>query len=595
MAELKNTTVQGTGAINLPSGTTAQRPIKTDIYTSTGSTTWTVPTGVTAVETLVVGGGGGSGGGGSTGYHGGGGGGGGVVYHPSYTVTPGSIITISVGTGGSAGAQSGDSGFTGGNGGNSQFDSLIANGGGGGGGNSQNSRRGNDGGSGGGGALYGGVGGSSNQPSYSGATVYGNSGGNGQSTYGSGGAGGGAGGPGGTGASNIGGNGGIGIPFDITGTTIFYGGGGAAAGNSRHGEAVRGATPAYTATNNGTGAGGGGRQSVPGLQGSSGIVVVRYAVDKTPDDWIGFMRFNTDLGVKELWDGKNWVNADNGLTTGLGLAEYAPAPSAKYIKEAAPNSTNGFYWIRPPGVDRAYQVYCDMETMGGGWMLLWYNHGGPQQSGNNSMYGVLNGSESDNVRPFQYGGTKGWGKARHAEHWMNQAGGTIMKTYAGYNSSNTKLNGSQSSDSGFTDGAGGNNGRLYWSDTGRVVADRLELGDRVTYRDIVGTSIGTTSSYAITNLNNRVSLFLDNGTTQGSRLYGQTSVVISTTGNRGFSNYLDPNGTEPYMLHWAARHWISYSSNASGSNANRCQFVCYGSENLWIEHGWFYREQGIAQ
>ena len=236
-----------------------------------------------------------------------------------------------------------------------------------------------------------------------------------------------------------------------------------------------------------------------------------------------------------------------------------------------------------------------MDTLGGGWMLLWYNHGGPQQSGNSSMYGIMNGSESDNVRPFLYGGTKGFGKARHAEHWMNQAGGTIMKAYGAFNSNNDRLNGVSTSDSGLTDGAGGNNGNLYYGSTTRVIADRLELGDRVTYRDIVGTSIGTTSSYAVTTLNNRVSLFLDNGTTPGSRLYGQTNQIISNTANRGFSNYLDPNGTEPYMLHWAARHWISYSSNASGSNANRCQYVCYGSENLWIEHGWFYREQGIAQ
>lgn len=594
MAELKDTTVSGTGAINLPSGTTAQRPIKTDIYTSTGNTTWTVPAGVTAVEVLIVGGGGGSGGGGNTGYHGGGGGGGGVVYHPNFAVTPGANITITVGGGGSAGAQSGDSGFRGTNGGNSAFGTLIANGGGGGGGNSASG--GLAGGSGGGGNLYSGAGGASNQPTYTGATVYGNSGGSGQSDYGSGGGGGGAGSTGGNGSSNIGGRGGHGVAFNITGTYVFYGAGGAAAGNSRHGEAVRGATPAYTSPNNGTGAGGGGRQSTSGLPGASGIVVVRYATEKTSSDWIGFTRFNTTYGIRELWNGENWVNADNGLTVGLGLTEFAPAPSAKYVKTATPSAATGFYWIRPPGETKAYQVYCDMDTMGGGWMLLWYNNGGPQTSGNDAMYSILNGAEDDNARPFLYGGTKGHGKARHSEFWMNYVGGEIMKTYGAWNSSNTRLNGDTGGDSGLGNGAGGGaNGNLIYGRTNRVVADRLDMGERVTYRDVVGTTIGTNSSYDSITLNNRVTLYLDNGSVPGSRNYGQTNTVLSSTGNRGFANYLDPQGTEPYMLHWAARHWISYSSNSSGSNANRCQYVCYGGEDLWIENSWFYREKGIAQ
>jgi len=76
------------------------------IFTSTGTTSWTVPTGVTSICVLCVGGGGGGvGSNGSTGLSAGGGGGGGALYYKnSYSVTPGDTLTVVVGAGGSGGA-----------------------------------------------------------------------------------------------------------------------------------------------------------------------------------------------------------------------------------------------------------------------------------------------------------------------------------------------------------------------------------------------------------------------------------------------------------------------------------------------------------
>jgi hypothetical protein len=596
MATLKNTTVSGTGAIQIPSGTTAQRPIKADIYTTVGNTNWTVPTGVTQVEVLVVGGGGGSGGGGNSGYYGGGGGGGGVVYHPGFAVTAGNSITITVGVGGTAGTQIGDSGFRGGNGGNSAFDSLIANGGGGGGGNAQ--ANGADGGSGGGGNLYSGTGGTSNQSSYSGATIYGNSGGTGQGNYNGNGSSGGGGGAGGVGGdhNNAGtaGRGGYGIPFRISGETVFYGGGGAGRGGTRNGEAVRGSTPANVAGAAGTGAGGGGRLATSGMAGGSGIVIVRYSDVGIPSEWRGFTRFNTTHSVRETFDGTNWVNSDNGLTVGLGLTEFAPAPSAKYIKQATPSATDGFYWIRPPGETISRRIYCDMNTMGGGWMLLWYNHDGPQNSGNDGMYNVINGAESE-AQPYHMGGTKGRGKA----YWYNVHSQyrrvDIMKTYHAYNSSNVRQTQVESSDSGLTQGAGGNGAGNLWSGiSNRTVADRLDLGENVSFADVFGTGYPANSGFALVRtLNNPVALYLDNGTTPGYQHYGSSVNIMGDNSSLGFSNMIDQYGSAPHMLWWAARHWIAYSGNSAGTNAHRCQFVCWGSENLWVERAYWIREKGI--
>jgi hypothetical protein len=85
-----------------------------------------VPSGVTNVEVLVVAGGGGGGGG----KRGGGGGGGGVLYRPYFTVTPGAVLNVTVGAGGS-GASAGNVGTAATAGANSLFGigtNLITNG-----------------------------------------------------------------------------------------------------------------------------------------------------------------------------------------------------------------------------------------------------------------------------------------------------------------------------------------------------------------------------------------------------------------------------------------------------------------------------------
>lgn len=170
---------------------------------------------LTNVEVLVV-----AGGGAGVDDRGGGGGGGGVVYNSSYTVTPGTPVTVTVGDGGAAKTDRSQ----GNNGGNSVFGSITALGGGGGGtgGGANGSTGGSGGGAGNGNGrdafTTGGLG-TSGQGFDGGASRYL------APNYGGGG-GGGAGGPGYYGTSTFGGNGGPGIPSDISGTLAYYGAGG---------------------------------------------------------------------------------------------------------------------------------------------------------------------------------------------------------------------------------------------------------------------------------------------------------------------------------------------------------------------------------
>lgn len=250
-------------------------------FTSSGTfTTTSVPAGQT-LDALIVAGGGGGGGGSVNG--GGGGGGGGVL---TTTLTPTvTSYTITVGAGGAGGTAG-----IGGMGGNSTAFTVTANGGGG-GGTYQGS--GATGGSGGGGGRDAGT----QTGGASGTAGQGNSGGGaGGGSWGSAGGGGGAGAAGEHGGTdNVNwtspyGNGGVGVSNDITGTTQWYGGGGAGpwqtgssqpvGGNGGGGDA-QGSNNVGGSGTNGTGGGGAGAQYANGGAGGSGIVVIRYYTGTT--------------------------------------------------------------------------------------------------------------------------------------------------------------------------------------------------------------------------------------------------------------------------------------------------------------------------
>ena len=237
---------------------TINAPVVTQ-FTSTGSFTFNVPSGVSTVRTLVVAGGGGGGG-----NIGGGGGAGGLVEHATMPVTPGGSVTGTVGSGGGGGQARNAPGS---NGTNSTFGTITAIGGGAGGGGGSNgegpvdSHSGNPGGSGGGGGGYvsSQTQGTSTQSPSGGGTGYGNAGGIGNNDH----AGGGGGGAGGAGQASPNGqqagDGGVGRQNDILGPNHYWaGGGGGATYDNRP-----------TSGDGGLGGGGGGGNNGPNV-GSGG-------------------------------------------------------------------------------------------------------------------------------------------------------------------------------------------------------------------------------------------------------------------------------------------------------------------------------------
>jgi hypothetical protein len=330
-----NVEMTGTGALTLPTGTTAQQPTgvegmvrfntttnrmefysgtvwntisgydsvtasggsindvtvdgkmyRTHTFSTVGTSSFIVTNGGN-VECLIVAGGGGGGGR----YHAGGGGGGGVIQLTNVDVTP-TTYSIVVGDGGDSGLATPASSSRGTNGQDSTAFGYTAIGGGGGGSN-DTYYTGLNGGSGGGGS------GSSNNASHEsgdGTSGQGHRGGIGlgSSTVGAERVGGGGGGAGGRGMHAAAyrtrdpGDGGPGIPSTISGTLAYYGPGGGGGGeaettnmglggiggggNGGNGSRIE------TAGEDGKGGGGGGsNSSINGVgNGGSGVVIIRY-------------------------------------------------------------------------------------------------------------------------------------------------------------------------------------------------------------------------------------------------------------------------------------------------------------------------------
>jgi sugar lactone lactonase YvrE len=245
------------------------------IYTFTsGSGGFTVPAGGLVVDYLIVGGGGGGGT-----WVGGGGGAGGLVYAKDVQI-PAGTYTWTVGTGGAGGTSTGSSATSGGNGTNSSISvtglTITALGGGGGG--SFPSIPGQAGGS-GGGSSY---------------TMLAGTAAIGQGNNGGGAGGGGGGGAGGVGAAaGAGAAGGIGLAISITGSNVYYAGGGGQCGDPVQGAGGLGGggkgaltesgggysqliAPTAGTTNTGGGGGGGARGSTNiGGAGGSGVIILR--------------------------------------------------------------------------------------------------------------------------------------------------------------------------------------------------------------------------------------------------------------------------------------------------------------------------------
>jgi hypothetical protein len=80
----------------------------------------------------------------------------------------------------------------------------------------------------------------------------------------------------------------------------------------------------------------------------------------------GYTRYNTTTNFMETYYNSNWISTTVSILAGQSANN--PAVSAAAIKAATGTTIDGFYWISLPTAGPT-QVWCDMNTNGGGWML----------------------------------------------------------------------------------------------------------------------------------------------------------------------------------------------------------------------------------
>lgn len=319
------------------------------IQFTAGTGTWVAPRGVTSPKVLVVGGGGGGGS-----HVGGGGGGGGVYENLSHTVTPSAANTVTVGTGGAGSitttAACNATPATAGN--SSVFASAtVAGGGNGASWTWQGPGTGANGGGGSGSTQSaGGIGSAFTGGSgYANATTSGN--------YGyptAGGAG--AGGAGGSISTYYAGNGGAGKLSAITGNSYGGGGGGGfhsanafagtgGVGGGGNGNGYMNVTPAKAPSGTANTGGGGGGSGAPcpsvyseGGNGGSGIVVVKYTIQK-PTGLTASAKSGSTTEINLLWS----APASSGTPSGYRIEKSASGAnywSVATTSTAASSSTS---------------------------------------------------------------------------------------------------------------------------------------------------------------------------------------------------------------------------------------------------------------
>ncbi|XP_013380941.1 uncharacterized protein LOC106152022 [Lingula anatina] len=72
----------------------------------------------------------------------------------------------------------------------------------------------------------------------------------------------------------------------------------------------------------------------------------------------------------------------DGAASNLGDSEADPGTNCTDILQSRPEAESGVYWISTGG--QAFQVFCDMDSDGGGWTLVWsynFTNFGPELTG----------------------------------------------------------------------------------------------------------------------------------------------------------------------------------------------------------------------
>ncbi len=262
-----------------------------------------------------------------------------------------------------------------------------------------------------------------------------------------------------------------------------------------------------------------------------------------------------------------------------GSTQALAAPNALFIKTYYPASTSGNYWIKPPG-QTAYQIYCDMTSSGGGWMLVGRGREGAGQSGNNNWFQAAGaGSYSSGLQSGNITVSSGnYNPTYLPETWIRAATGDGT-----WYDLELVLNRPQIGDSWLYKGNGGtvNRNLFRWEDFFGIESSS-KSGNPTSYNGLARIDNGTPAFYL--NIYKYTSTMLG-GSNSYSR-YGNW-IDYDTTGANNDSRVFSwawsghgGSGTQPRSYPGTGNHLTGFSTGSSGTSTNG---RVYTTEGHWLQ------------
>lgn len=252
--------------------------------------------------------------------------------------------------------------------------------------------------------------------------------------------------------------------------------------------------------------------------------------------------------------------ADDGAA--IGSAQACAAASCVAIRDHNPASQSGLWWVAPGG--SPFQVYCDQVTDGGGWGLVWRNHGGAK-GGEESNAGLLAraaaGAGDAMVAPAAPTALASAIHQRMYDAYWNATGREWIKLATLWNGTDEVVNrqhirvqlGMLSMASIFAAPA---NACYQQAQKVRVTVNgNVDFGET----DIINHYIA--SSYGLAN----------DGNGNQDRCSQLASNLISDPAPQKDSLYRLDGGDSTNAI----RHLFSYSHGAAGRDASRCLYSCW--------------------
>lgn len=247
-------------------------------------------------------------------------------------------------------------------------------------------------------------------------------------------------------------------------------------------------------------------------------------------------------------------------------------PDCKSLLEATPDAPSGVYTLQPDGSE-PFEGYCEMEVDGGGWLVVFKNHGGV-------IGGELANLDLLSNPPAPFTGAIG-------PHTQELKSGVNVDAWSYYK----------------------NLPGLEWVKWGTLWdANDIQAAEatirvifgQVTWDWILGLPAGSWCNTAPSPMSviyngehylgqtDQVLLYGYMGIVDKS--YGLASSVVPDLCDQPSSNLIhDPEGVL-YSGGGELRHLFSYIHDQADTNASRCTFMCWQEDNTFYDgHSWMVR------